>query len=201
MTNTKPILRDLPLPITTPRLTIREVREGDGKAIYDAKKESLDDLKPWMGWAQCEKDDLSVEEGEVTCRKKAADFLRRDELMMLAFDKKSGELVGCTGFHNIDWDIPRLEIGFWVRSSRSGKGFATEITKALSLYAFKALGANCVGITHSVGNMASQKVIEKCGFEYEGTLRRDTKVGDKLYDSMFYSLLEATNVPDIAVTW
>ena len=49
---TKPQLIDLPLPIVTERLVIREPRFGDGQAVFDAKAETWDMLHQWMPWAK-----------------------------------------------------------------------------------------------------------------------------------------------------
>ncbi len=47
-----PILTDIPMPIHTPRLLIRNVLPGDGDAIYEAKKDSWDELTKWMPWTK-----------------------------------------------------------------------------------------------------------------------------------------------------
>lgn len=196
-----PILIDMPLPIRTPRLFIRDIRPGDGQALYEAKKESHKDLEPWMGWAQGGIDALSYEKDEALCRSKNADFIARKDLMMLVFEKETKTFVAATGFHNPDWHVPAFEIGYWVRSSKIGQGYATEITKALCRYAFDALGAKRVSISHAGGNTGSQRVIEKVGFEPEGVAKKSMQVGEHLYDTHNYAMLDKSNLPEISVRW
>jgi len=48
----EPILLDVPMPIVTERLVIREARVGDGAAANQAIAESFDALHEWMPWAK-----------------------------------------------------------------------------------------------------------------------------------------------------
>ena len=196
-----PILIDVPLPIKTPRLTIRDIRPGDGQALYEAKKESLEELKHWMTWAQGGAEGLSQEQDEVLCRVKHAEFIKREDMMMLAFDNQTNAFVAATGFHRNNWQVPSFEIGFWVRSSLAGKGLATELTTALSRYAFEALQARRVSIFHAEGNIGSQRVIEKVGFAYEGLEKNSDPVGAHLYTIYKYAMFDKSDLPELDVSW
>jgi RimJ/RimL family protein N-acetyltransferase len=194
-----PILIDLPMPIETDRLIIREPRFGDGKDIYEAKLESQESLSKWMAWATkkpCQSND------ETMVRQKHAEFILRTDLMMFAFEKNTGAFVGSTGLHRFDWETRIIEIGFWFRQSAQGKGFATESTKALIRYAFDVLDAKKVIIVHSKGNEASKRVIEKCGFEFEYTVHDEDVLPDgSITDKYWYALYDARHLSDFNVKW
>ena len=88
-----------------------------------------------------------------------------------AFSVDETEVVGGTGLH------PRigegaLEIGYWVRASRAGSGFATEMAAALTLVAFEVSEVERVEIRVDPANAASLAIPRKLGFVEEGTLRR-----------------------------
>ena len=198
--NTKnPILIDLPMPIETERLMLRETRFGDGQALNDAKLETWDQLDQWMPWA---KNKPSVEEDELTMREMHIRFLKREDLTLLAFEKNTNQLVGGTGLHRFDWEKRHIEIGYWYRDSAQGKGYATEGTKALIRYAFDELQARKVIISHATGNDASRRVIEKSGFKFEYISKQDyeTPRGEYL-DHHFYSLFDANHLSDFQVEW
>lgn len=97
-----PILLDLPMPITTPRLLLRPPRAGDGAMLNAAILESFDLLSQFMLWA---KEKPSLEDSETVVRREAANWIfkkREDpELMLLIFDKNTNELIGASGFHSI----------------------------------------------------------------------------------------------------
>src|SRR5215475_8757445 len=68
----------------TERLIIRAPQPGDGKAINDAIRESLDDLRPWMPWARIVP---SVAESETFAREAALRFRNREDLPLHLFRK------------------------------------------------------------------------------------------------------------------
>jgi RimJ/RimL family protein N-acetyltransferase len=198
-TPVKPVLIDVPMPIVTPRLILRAPAPSDGPAMNAAKLESLPELVKWMPWA---KTPSTIDDDEATAREAAAKFIMRTDLMMLIFERDTGRLVGGTGLHRFDWDKRHFEIGYWVRTSAHGKGYATEATNALLRFAFNALSATRVEINHADGNDASAAVIRKLGFVKEGVLRNATTLpGGTSVDKHVYSRLNLDNLPALDVRW
>ena len=153
--------------------------------------DSIDHLKPWMPWAQ---DAPSADSAELVMRRMQADFILRRDLVFQIYARKGsgerGELLGGTGLHRIDWDLRRFEIGFWIRASAEGKGYVSEAVKAMAALAFDQLAARRVEIRMDDRNMRSRAVAERCGFEFEGVLRRDAMdVAGELRDTRVYARL------------
>ncbi len=199
MTN-KDILIDLPMPITTPRLIIRPAMPGDGAALYEAKKETWGMLNRWMmPWA---KEIGTEEDSEAVVREAYAKFILREDLMMIGFRREDDVPVVYTGLHRFNWSIRKFEIGYWVRRSAQGQGYATEATNALTRYAFDELKAKRVQISHADGNDASRNVIEKLGFEKEAIRRFDTELPNgEIVSSHDYARFNTDNLPPLEVTW
>lgn len=195
----KNILIDVPTPIIMDRLVLRPPMAGDGKALHDAKEETFEQLSQWMPWA---KECGSIEESEIICREAHAKFIAREDMMMFAFDKETNKFIGSSGMHRFNWNVRRFEIGYWVRTSEQGQGYATEIANALTRYAFGALQARAVMIGHAEGNEKSKRVIEKLGFEFEGTLKFSEELpsGD-IVDGHIYSRINIDGLPDLNITW
>ncbi len=164
----RPILVEFPEYIETERLRLRAPRPGDGAAVNAAVLESFDVLHRWMPWA---KQRPSVEESEATVRSFHAEFIAREDLPLLIFARDGGELVGGTGLHRIEWNVPRFEIGYWIRRSCEGRGYATEAVHTLTEFALGRLGAARVEIRCSHRNERSQRVAERCGFTLEMSKR------------------------------
>jgi len=198
--NTKnPILIDLPMPIETDRMIIREPRFGDGEILHQAKQESVEELIKWMEWAKYLGD---IEDDEKVVRDAHVKFLQKTDLMMFAFDKVTKQFLGSTGIHRFDWEKRVFEIGYWYRTSATGQGYATESTKALIKYAFDVLQANKVIIIYSDGNCASRRVIGKCGFNFEYTVKQEDKLPNgEIVDKQYYSLFNADHLKDFNVKW
>jgi RimJ/RimL family protein N-acetyltransferase len=163
-----PILRDFPDRFETERLLIRSPMPGDGPEFNAAKVESIEELRPWMAWAQKEP---TVEESEENVRRARVRFLERTDLMMLLFLKGTGTIVGSSGLHRFDWDVPRFEIGYWCRTRFVGQGYVTEAVRGIAGFAFDELGAKRVEIRCDTGNERSRRVAERAGFRLEGELR------------------------------
>lgn len=194
-----PILIDLPMPIETDRLIIREPRFGDGAAINEAKEESFTELNQWMNWA---KQRSTIEEDEIVARNAHINFLQKTDLTLYAFEKASGKFMGGTGMHRFDWSTRIVEIGYWYRTSVTGQGFATEATRALIRYAFDVLDAKKVIIVHSEGNEGSKRVIQKCGFDFEYTVHNEDLLPDgSITDKHWYALYNADHLRDFNVQW
>jgi len=164
-----PILRDFPESFETERLLIRCPMPGDGAKDYAAIAESVEELKPWMSWARQE---LTVEGQEENMRRARVAFLQRSDLRLLLFLKGTETLVGSSGLHRIDWSVPKFEIGYWIRSSFTRRGYATEAVRGISAFAFETLGAQRVEIRCASQNRPSARVAERAGFRLEGELRK-----------------------------
>ena len=179
------LLLEIPEKVDTERLTLVAGRAGQGAALNAAVLESLEQLKPWMPWARKVP---SLDESETFCRESQAKWIAREMLDFAMVRRADGMLVGRCGLHTIDWSIPRLEVGYWVRTSCNGQGFATEATLALVELARSHLAARRLEITSDARNAASRRVAEKSGFALEG-IRRNSRRDNagELADSCMYA--------------
>ncbi|RDI45455.1 GNAT family N-acetyltransferase [Falsibacillus pallidus] len=165
------ILLDFPFEFETERLLIRGPLPGDGKAVYEAIMASLKELKPWMAFANKEQ---SIENTEANIRKSHAEFLTREDLRLLVFHKETRAFIASSGLHRINWDIPKFEIGYWIDSRYSGKGYMTEAVEGISDFARRELKAKRIEIRCDSNNVRSRAIPERLGFELEGILKNDS---------------------------
>ena len=100
-----PILKDFPDAFETERLLIRSPLPGDGAEVYAAVAESRVELKPWLPWVE---DHKTVEDFEESVRRARVAFLERSDLRMHLLLKGTETLVGSSGLHRIDWEVPKF---------------------------------------------------------------------------------------------
>ena len=182
----KPILRDLPDTLTGPRVLLRPVRPGDGAAIYEAVEEARAEISPWLPWAEKTR---SAEDSEEAARRGWAQWQTREDLMVGIWDKATGLYLGGSGLHRINWAVPAFEIGYWLRTSAWGQGYASETVQVLCQFAFGTLGANRVEIRLDPRNARSRAVSERLGFVLEATLRNQVRDGaGELRDTLIFAL-------------
>lgn len=182
----KPILLDFPQQLESKRLLIRAPQPGDGVTVRTAVIQSQPELKQWMPWAV---NIPTEEEYEVLVREFNVNYLARKDLVMFLFHKESGELVGGSGLHRIDWEVPKVEIGYWARTSMTGNGYITEATEAITHFAFAELGAKRVEIRCDANNHKSAAIPKRLGFTHEATLRSDSRhhLTNELRDTMIFA--------------
>lgn len=180
-----PILLEIPESFESERLLIRAPLWGDGAAVNEAVRESMEELRPWMPWAQ---NIPSIEESESGIRRSRLKFLKREDLRLLLVHQKSGHVVGSSGLHRIDWQARKFEIGYWVRTSFQRQGYITEAVHAISNYAIHELQANRIEIRCDSRNSRSASVAKRSGFTLEGVLRNDIRdVQGTLRNTMIFS--------------
>lgn len=200
----KPILIDLPLTIETPRLVVRPPRVGEGKMLNEAVLESFALLQQFMLWAEQKP---SIDESEEIVRRAAANWILKTnespELMLFICDKKTKDLIGATGYHDINWEVPCLETGYWVRKKYTGNGFITEAINAITQYAFKVIKARRLTITCDVDNEKSKKIPERLGYRLESVMKANTlkPISGEVADTLVYVRNDLINLPELNVTW
>lgn len=182
-----PLLMNIPEQIESERLIIRVPRFGDGPALHEAMLESIKELQPWMIFAQRTQ---TVAETEEYVRKSYVAYMERSNMPMLLFHKESKQLIGATGLHRIKWEIPRFELGYWVRTSMQGQGYITEAVITLTDFAFTTLGAKRLKIRCDALNERSKHVAERAGYTLEACLRNYTRnVKGELADELVFAML------------
>ncbi len=105
-------------------------------------------------------------------------------------DAASGEVLGCTSYHDIVPTVDRLEIGWtWYAKKVQRSAVNTTAKLLLMTHAFETLGAKLVGWRTDNYNFASQRAIERLGAKKDGVLRHHALRRDgTVRDTVMYSL-------------
>lgn len=182
----KPILHDFPDQIETPRLLMRSPLPGDGEPLRQAVLESQEELKRWMPWAM---EIPSGEDYEVRVREGRLKFLAREDLWLMLVLKDSGQIIGGSGLHRINWEVPKFEIGYWLHTAYTAQGLATEAVAAITEFAFTTLQAQRVEIRCDALNVRSAAIPRRLGFTHEATLRSDDRhhLTNDLRDTLIFA--------------
>lgn len=166
---------EFPEQFETERLILRPPKPGDGANMHAAVIESVAELRPWLPWAI---NPANAEEYEVLCRRKYAEWLLREDLMLTLWRKSDGKFVGGSGLHRINWSVPCVEIGYWCRSALAGQGYITEAVIGITRFAFEHLRAQRSEIRVDVGNTRSIAVAERAGYTREAVMARNMRGTD-----------------------
>jgi RimJ/RimL family protein N-acetyltransferase len=110
-------------------------------------------------------------------------------LALAAVDVRTGDVVGGGTLHHLDAERRIVEIGYFVLPHARRRGIATTIARLLAQHAF-SLGIERVAAYVNVGNVASERVIERAGFTREGVVRSMPKPDGRRVDKTLFSLLQ-----------
>jgi len=120
-------------------------------------------------------------------------FIEEDDIWAIVL-KENNKVIGTVGLHK-DSKRPNIsvkELGFVISADYWGKGIATEASKQAIAHAFNDMQLDLVSTYHKSFNTRAKRVIEKCGFTYEGMLRQASKRYDGLiFDACCYSILKS----------
>lgn len=169
--------------IETERLMLRSIVENDDSDIFAYSKSP--NVGRNAGWKPHE----NIEETREIMKQI---FLNQPYMFGIVL-KENNKLIGTIGL--ID-DPKRANhhakmLGFALSEDYWGKGLTTEASKAVLDLGFKDSETTIITCCCYAFNQRSHRVIEKCGFRYEGCLRQcEMRYDGKVFDVESYSLLQ-----------
>ncbi len=167
--------------LETSRLLLRHIVTEDAADIYAYCREP--NVGPAAGWQP----HTSIDETRIIMN----DIFIGQEYVFGIILKESQQMIGTIGFlpdpHRQNRDV--LMLGYSLSEKYWNKGLMTEAAKAVISLIFKKLPITIISCTCYTTNIRSNKVIEKCGFVYEGCLRQGEKRFDgELMDVNLFSM-------------
>ena len=156
--------------IETERLILRKWDVEDVQDLYEYAKNP--NVGPHGGWKPHESMSESLEIMQTL-------FLDKYDCWAIEY-KENSKVIGSIGYED---DVRRpetgcKELGYAMSEDYWRKGIMTEAAKAVLKFGFEEMALEMVSIYCSPTNERSARVIEKCGFTYEGVLRKAYKIYD-----------------------
>jgi RimJ/RimL family protein N-acetyltransferase len=170
------------------RLVLRPYEMDDAPAIYQAVDISRNELSRWLDWCTPQ---YSIRDTKDWLSSLPEAWESREIYGFAILNSTTGQFLGGCGLNRIQWDCKVANLGYWVRSDRTGEGIASDAGLAVSCYGLEELGLCRIEIITAVENLASQRVAQKIGAKYEGILRSRIKIGDRNVDAAMHSLISA----------
>ncbi|HEX3129985.1 MAG TPA: GNAT family N-acetyltransferase [Thermoanaerobaculia bacterium] len=173
----------MPIPLLTPRLELRDFRPDDFAAVHAYGSDPKVTLYTAFGPNTEEQTRAFLDR---VAEESAAE--PREHHNLAVVDRESGALFGGCGL--IGRGERTHEIGYVLHRDWWGRGFATEIVRALLDFGFGELAAHRIYARVAPENEASSRVLLKHGFRLEGHLRKECFVRGEWQDSLLYAILE-----------
>lgn len=165
----------------TERIRLRRWQETDAEVLYALAADP--DVGPRAGWPAHK----SVEES----RKIIQTIFHNNATWAIVY-KATNRPIGCIGYYtkatsNINIGENDCEVGYWLGKQFWNKGICTEALQLLLDYCVHVLRFENIWADHFVGNPASGRVLQKCGFVDTGQLNTCSHLvgGDKQMVKVF----------------
>lgn len=169
--------------LTTDRLILRPITEQDAGDVFEYSSGA--NVGIHAGWKPHE----SIEETRAVMQ---VVFLNQENVFGIML-KGTDKLIGSIGLiKDPKRDNPNaLMLGYAIGEAYWGKGYTTEAAQAVIGYGFDKLELELISAYCYPYNERSKRVLHKCGFVYEGTLRRsEIRFDGTVYDSECYSVMK-----------
>ncbi|MBD0326591.1 MAG: GNAT family N-acetyltransferase [Pyrinomonadaceae bacterium] len=168
------------------RILLRPLCADDVDALYEAVRESIDEVGRWLPWCH---PDYSRDE-TVAFINSLENSPDAEEFYSFAIkDAQTKEFLGGVGLNQILRVHQMANLGYWVRTSRTERGVASAAVRLIAGFGFRQLGLQRLEIVVATTNHASQRVAEKAGAVCEGVLRKRLLIHGQPHDAVMYSLV------------
>lgn len=168
----------------TEHLIARKPDPGYAPALFEAASESVVDVYPYLPWCH---PDYTQDESLEWLNFSNEQWQLGNAYGFCLFRREDDQFIGGCGINQID-EHPVANLGYWIRSSAIGQGFATQAARGLSQFAFEFLAYQRLEIIMSIKNLASQKVAINLAAEYDGLLKQRLFLHGESHDAHLYSL-------------
>ena len=168
--------------IKTKRLILEPIKKKYFQRMYQLIKQDNKEISKWHPIAY----PVQKKKTDEYYKKAIKD---KNNCQFVIKNKKTKEIMGCLGLVKEEINNSAT-IGYWIGREYRKKGYMTEATQAVINFCFEKWKVMRIEIRAEEKNIPSQKVIEKCGFKYEGTKRMAAYSGLKEYgNSKMYSII------------
>ena len=171
--------------LETDRLILRPFRAEDAKAMFD-NWASDPEVTKFLSWPAYK----SIDDAHTILKIWLEGYEKTDFYQWAIVLKGLDQPIGSISVVNSETKVAMAEIGYCIGKPWWGRGIMPEAVKAVMAYLFREVGMQRLEVGHDPNNPASGAVIRKCGFQYEGTLRRRIRSNQGITDVAWYSMLK-----------
>ncbi|QOS97944.1 GNAT family N-acetyltransferase [Brevibacterium sp. JNUCC-42] len=128
--------------------------------------------------------------------KRMADCAEKKAFIWAIYHRESGKIIGVAGLFQYAYKEKSASLGAVLHPDYRGKGMTYESLRAVMAYGFKEIGLVRMEGKCEATNTLSERVMQRLGMVYEGTLRKNVLIKGELRDSKVYSVLQEEYMED-----
>ncbi|MEC5161110.1 MULTISPECIES: GNAT family N-acetyltransferase [unclassified Janthinobacterium] len=174
-----------PVTLTTERLTLRSIEKSDADAHFAI----FSDPAVMRYWSSVAWTDMAQAHAEVQRTLDA--YADGSTLCLGVVLRTTGEMVGVVTLYSIHHESRRCGLGYALAQAHWGKGYLGEAVATMLAHGFGELNLNRVEADVDPRNSASEKLLQRMGFQKEGYMPQRWIVNGEVGDTVFYGLLRS----------
>ena len=185
-----PNLHTLPDEFTSERLLMRRYQPEESTMYYQMLRRNWEHLYEFLpSFLVQVRDEEDIKTWFV---RQHAEWDALNLFIFGIWEKTTGIYAGESYLANPDWDVPRIEVGYFLVREFVGKGYATESANATIRFAFEQMNVLRIDLQCAADNTGSIQVAKRCGFTREGCFRQHHRKKDgMLVDMLWFGLLRS----------
>ena len=168
--------------IYTDRLILRRLKTSDAEELWYGLRNQPEFLY------YTNKQAITLEEQKETFLTIEDKYQNPEYYNWVIVLKDTGALIGMIHFRVIEVN-DSVEFSYAIDNRYTKHGYMTEALKSVLDYALDKMQVNRIQGGCVVENVASRKVMEKCGMHFEGVLEKYIKLSDGYHDMRMYSIV------------
>ena len=167
------------------KICLKPYQKGYEEAFFQLVRKNFDRLQ--NHFPSLLKKNESIENTKTYIDEKIKLWNKCQEFAYMIFNEQ--EIIGHFNIKDIDWKKKTVELAYWIDSDSENKGIVTNIVKNRINYIFSELDIIKIIARCHVENMQSEKIMQKCGMHYEGTVHNLYKNYQNIsVDTYLYSI-------------
>lgn len=172
--------------LTDGDILVRPLRLDDAEALYEAVRESIPEVSRWLPWCH---ENYVIQETRAFISSRLNQGSAEEAYSFGVFDKASERFLGGVGLNFFNRVHQIANLGYWVRTSATGKGTASKAARLVAGFGLTELDLQRIEVLAAVPNVASQRVAEKAGAIRECVLRKRLFIHGHAHDAVMFSLV------------
>jgi len=174
----------------TERLILRPPQMRDFEQWARLRRESQAFLAPWE--PQWSRDHLSARAFRNRVDWAERSIRQGEAYPLLLIRQKDGQIVGGVTLSNVRRQPAQATtLGYWVGEPYAMQGYMTEALTAVREHAFASFDLSRLEAACLPDNVGSRRLLERCGFKYEGVAQAYLQIDGRWRDHVLYAALRA----------
>src|SRR5213596_733263 len=121
---------------TDGNILIRPFSAEDSNPLYEAVRESISEISQWLDWCHA---NYSLDEASAFVLSRDEAWKTEDEYGFAVLDVETRMFLGCVGLNQFNRNYQFCNLGYWVRTSHTGRGIASSAARLAARFALKEL--------------------------------------------------------------